>query len=92
MRWSSRGVALTDLHADALALLSANLHRLMDEQRVSARELCRKSGVMRPVVYRVLQFPNRGPICNPSLQTVSALAHALGVSVGSLLSPHTSLP
>lgn len=75
-----------DPYADALALLSANLHRLMEEKNVSVRDLVRASGVNPKTLRLVLKFPNAGGIRNPSLSTVALWAFALKVPVADLLS------
>lgn len=63
-----------------LSTLSENLRSLIEEANLSERELARRSGVVQPVIHRILAGANK----NPTLDTLKALAQYFMISVSEL--------
>lgn len=68
------------LRAGKLSSLAENLRTLLSEVKISERELSRRTGVVQPVIHRLLN----GITQNPTLETVQALANYFLVSVSEL--------
>lgn len=70
-------------HADRLPDIAGTVRRLREAKKISAAEVCRRSGELDP---RTLNALEKGRIRNPTLKTLQALAQGLGLSMTEILS------